>query len=181
MLVPMMKTYIDATGDIDFLRSSVATMEKEFHFWMTNHTLNVQRDGINYKVAHYADGSQGPRPESYREDVESARFFDGIEKKEAYYAELKAAAESGWDFSSRWFINDGTNVGNLTNLMTRSIIPVDLNALICWNAQLLGEFYTMLGDSVKAKEYKDITIEWMEAIDKVFFFQIYFIYLYSLQ
>lgn len=33
------------------------------------------------------------------------------EEKEEYYKEIKSAAESGWDFSSRWFILDGTNKG----------------------------------------------------------------------
>ncbi|XP_077288553.1 trehalase-like isoform X2 [Arctopsyche grandis] len=167
MLVPMMKTYMDETGDLDFLRRSMNTMEKEFRFWMTNHTINVQRDGISYRLAHYADGSKGPRPESYREDIESARFYDTMEKKEIYYAELKAAAESGWDFSTRWFILNGTNKGNLTNLMTRSIIPVDLNSLICWNAQLLSEFHSMLGNTEKANQFREIANEWVEAIDKI--------------
>lgn len=39
------------------------------------------------------------------------RHFDTPEKKEELYAELKAAAESGWDFSTRWFILNGTNKG----------------------------------------------------------------------
>lgn len=39
------------------------------------------------------------------------RHFDTNDKKEELYAELKAAAESGWDFSSRWFILNDTNKG----------------------------------------------------------------------
>jgi alpha,alpha-trehalase len=27
------------------------------------------------------------------------------------FTAIKSAAESGWDFSSRWFIKDGTNEG----------------------------------------------------------------------
>jgi alpha,alpha-trehalase len=47
-----------------------------------------------------------------REDVSSAEeAFHTDEEKEAYYSELKAAAESGWDFSSRWFIQNATNKG----------------------------------------------------------------------
>jgi neutral trehalase len=48
----------------------------------------------------------------FREDVSSAEeAFHTDEDKEAYYSELKAAAESGWDFSSRWFIQNATNKG----------------------------------------------------------------------
>jgi alpha,alpha-trehalase len=48
----------------------------------------------------------------FREDVSTAEeAFHTDEEKEAYYSELKAAAESGWDFSSRWFIQNATNKG----------------------------------------------------------------------
>ena len=40
-----------------------------------------------------------------------AQEFKTNEEKENYYSELKAAAESGWDFSSRWFIVNATNKG----------------------------------------------------------------------
>lgn len=46
-----------------------------------------------------------------REDILSAQTFKTDNDKENYYSELKAAAESGWDFSSRWFILNGTNKG----------------------------------------------------------------------
>jgi alpha,alpha-trehalase len=50
----------------------------------------------------------------FREDVSSAEeAFHTDEEREAYYSELKAAAESGWDFSSRWFIQNATNKGEL--------------------------------------------------------------------
>jgi len=46
-----------------------------------------------------------------REDITKAQFFKTESEKENFYSELKAAAESGWDFSSRWFILNGTNAG----------------------------------------------------------------------
>ncbi|XP_026317027.1 trehalase-like isoform X2 [Hyposmocoma kahamanoa] len=130
--------------------------------------------------------SQGPRPESYKEDVDCAKHFDTPEKKEELYAELKAAAESGWDFSTRWFILNGTNkvpslkepdetmskhygtdICNLTNLKTRSIIPVDLNAIVCWNAELMAEFHTKLGNVDKAEYYRSVHARLMQAIEEV--------------
>nr|CAD7196476.1 unnamed protein product [Timema douglasi] len=50
---------------------------------------------------------------STREDFQSAKIFRTEGEKEAYYSELKAAAESGWDFSSRWFILNATNKGGV--------------------------------------------------------------------
>ncbi|XP_030756589.1 trehalase-like isoform X2 [Sitophilus oryzae] len=166
-LIPMIKSYYDFTHDVSFIEKHLPTMEKEFEYWMREHTRNIHMDGKNYTLAVYGDKSQGPRPESYSEDVESAAIFKEDHKKEAYYSELKAAAESGWDFSSRWFITNATNKGNLTNIKTRSIVPVDLNALIYWNAVLLSEFNTMFNNKEKARMYTDIGNQWIEATTAV--------------
>jgi alpha,alpha-trehalase len=42
------------------------------------------------------------------------------------YRHIRAAAESGWDFSSRWF-RDGKD---MATVQTTDIIPVDLNCLL---------------------------------------------------
>ncbi|KPJ04899.1 Trehalase [Papilio xuthus] len=122
---------------------------------------------MRFLMLRYADGSKGPRPESYKEDIDCAKHFDTTDKKEELYAELKAAAESGWDFSSRWFILNGTNKGNLTNLKTRSIIPVDLNAIMSWNAEIMADFYQHLGNVDKERYYRNTHARLMEAIEKV--------------
>lgn len=111
LLIPMIKSYIDVTRNYTFLQKHIETMDKEFQYWMTNHTKNIEIDGKNYTLGVYGDNSVGPRPESYSEDVEGAEFFKEDNKKQAFYSELKAAAESGWDFSSRWFITNSTNKG----------------------------------------------------------------------
>lgn len=66
MLVPMMKSYIEATNDTVFLKENVDILEKEFSYWMLNHTVNIERDGKIYTLARYKDSSVGPRPESYK-------------------------------------------------------------------------------------------------------------------
>lgn len=58
-------------------------------------------------------------------------------------------------------------VGNLTNLKTRSIVPVDLNAILCWNAGLLSEFHARLGDTSRADYYREVRARLLEAIEKV--------------
>ncbi|XP_052753073.1 trehalase-like isoform X1 [Galleria mellonella] len=168
LLIPMMQLIMEDFEDVEFLRRHIHTLDKEFDFWITNHTVEVEHNGHTYKLSRFIDQSQGPRPESYKEDIDCAKHFDTFDKKEEFYAELKAAAESGWDFSSRWFILNGTNKGNLTNLKTRSIVPVDLNSIMCWNAKLLQEFHSRVGNVAKAEYYREIHAKYMEAIDKVF-------------
>lgn len=46
-----------------------------------------------------------------REDYELAHTLKSDEAKEQLYVELKSGAESGWDYSTRWIINNNTNKG----------------------------------------------------------------------
>lgn len=112
LLIPMVQMYLEFTNDYQFIKDNIHIMDKEFDYWMKNHTKVINFNGKNYTLAFYGDQSHGPRPESYSEDVESADLFkDDQRKKQEFYSELKAAAESGWDFSSRWFVRNATDEG----------------------------------------------------------------------
>jgi alpha,alpha-trehalase len=73
----------------------------------------------------YWDDLDTPRPESYVQDLQTARQAPGRPANEVY-RDLRAAAESGWDFSSRWFGDNAT----LATIRTTAIVPVDLNSLM---------------------------------------------------
>lgn len=73
--------------------------------------------------------------------------------RDFFYNNIKAGAESGWDFSNRWFIrNNNSSALSLYNISTQYIIPVDLNAILQQNARLLGEFHTLLGNNAVSCE-----------------------------
>nr|QPK67214.1 Trehalase 2 [Rondotia menciana] len=167
LLIPMVQLLMEDKDELGYLKQNIDILDREFDYWMTQHTIDVDHEGKTLKLAMYMDNSQGPRPESYKEDVDCAKHFDTNEKKEEMYAELKAAAESGWDFSSRWFILNGTNKGNLTNLRVRSIVPVDLNAILCWNAELMMEYHTRLNNVEKAAYYRQIHANFIQAIEEL--------------
>lgn len=65
LLIPMVKDYLDATNDTQWLKDNIWLLEKEFDFWMTNRTVEVVKDGQTYTLARYYEASNGPRPESY--------------------------------------------------------------------------------------------------------------------
>ena len=70
-----------------------------------------------------------------------------------FYNNIKAGAESGWDFSYRWCItNNRSEMPNLLNISTQYIIPVDLNAILQQNARLLSEFHTTLGNRAVSRK-----------------------------
>lgn len=56
-------------------------------------------------------------------------------------------AESGWDFTSRWYTDgDGHNNGTLGGTSASQILPIDLNALLCLNEKTLASFHRILGE-----------------------------------
>lgn len=72
----------------------------------------------------YWDDSDQPREESYKEDVASGKLTK--QNLPDYYRNLRAAAASGWDFSSRWF----GPMQQLADIETTDMVPVDLNCLL---------------------------------------------------
>ncbi|XP_055854744.1 trehalase-like [Episyrphus balteatus] len=165
LLPAMIKSYVEFTKDEQFAVDSIPILVAEFEFFMNNHAVEVN----GHQLFVYRDSSTGPRPESYREDYENAKFFDTAEKKQDFYSEIAAGAESGMDFTSRWFINsiNGTNDGNLTDIKTRSIVAVELNAILYWNAKIIAEFYLLDNNGEKSAEYEGKAARILEAIQAV--------------
>ncbi|MBE3636819.1 trehalase family glycosidase [Mangrovicoccus algicola] len=82
-------------------------------------------------LARYWDASDGPRIEMYATDLE---WHDHAAARPGFYRDLRAACESGWDFSSRW-LADPSDLGTIR---TTDIWPVDLNALLLGHETLLA-------------------------------------------
>jgi alpha,alpha-trehalase len=108
-------------------------MEAEHDFWMAG-AEQLPPGSASRRVVRMADGSvlnrywddrPEPRPESYREDYLLAQAVPAAER-EGLYRNIRAAAESGWDFSSRWM----RDPADLRSLETTELIPVDLNSLL---------------------------------------------------
>lgn len=101
LLTQMAKIYFDATNNISWLKKSIDLLEKEVQFWINNRMIKITVNNVPHTVAIYHAASLGPRPESYYEDYMTARYYHTVEEQNRLYIELKSAAESGWDFSSR--------------------------------------------------------------------------------
>ncbi|MEK7254948.1 MAG: trehalase family glycosidase, partial [Bacteroidota bacterium] len=75
---------------------------------------------------------------------------------------LRAGAESGWDFSSRWFADGKT----LTSIHTTDIVPVDLNALIFNLEMTIASIYQNQGNADKANFYQQQAAKRSAAVNK---------------
>ncbi|XP_045653889.1 trehalase isoform X3 [Ursus americanus] len=154
LLTLMMDRYLTHTNDTAFLRDNIGTLALELDFWTENRTISVSSGGKSYVLNHYAVPYGGPRPESYSKDAELADTLPEGDR-EALWAELKAGAESGWDFSSRWLVG-GPDPTLLSSIRTSKFVPVDLNAFLCQAEELMSNFYSRLGNDIQAAKYRDL-------------------------
>lgn len=164
LYIAMVNEYFDKTQDIRFVKDNIGFMETEFNFWTKNQTLQVN----GYRLAAYGEDTLGPRPEAYVEDMDSVANLPTAAQKQRLFSEIKATCESGIDFSSRWFISNKTDDGTIADLKCRSIVPVDLNAILFRNAELLSKFFFLLGQYEKAIEYQLMADLMKIAITSVF-------------
>ncbi|VDM96954.1 unnamed protein product [Thelazia callipaeda] len=147
LFIPMVYEYYAATKDDEFLAKVIEAMEKELLFWKTKRTITIKKNGRNYTVFRYRADSNMPRPESYREDYETAENVLPSQKR-SLWRDIASAAESGWDFSSRWFADRKS----LETTETSSIAPVDLNAFMCWNMAILAHIHGHLGNVTRREQ-----------------------------
>lgn len=127
----MVELLAESKGDSVYL-TYMPALEKEYEFWMEG--ANTLKTGKSYKrvvklndstvLNRYWDDYAAPRQESYKEDVEAARK-SGRNQQEMY-THLRAAAESGIDFSARWFADKKT----LSSIRVTDFVAVDLNSLL---------------------------------------------------
>jgi alpha,alpha-trehalase len=128
-------------------------LAREYEFWMDGAGRlapgSAYRRVVRLKdgtiLNRYWDDRETPREESYREDVETARA--SARPAREVYRNLRAGAESGWDFSSRWF-EDG---GSLATIRTVELLPIDLNSLLYHLEQTLARAYRSANDSAAAR------------------------------
>jgi alpha,alpha-trehalase len=93
------------------------------------------------------DDVNAPRQESFAEDISTGKIY--ARKDGKAYVNLRASAESGWDFSSRWF----ADTTNIKTIETTDIIPVDLNSLLYAYEIILGKTAIANGQPAKATMY----------------------------
>jgi alpha,alpha-trehalase len=142
-------------------------LEKEYNFWMKgNDLLNPGNASVN-RVAllpdrsilnHYWDENNFPRPEAYKEEIELAKSVDD---KQTMYRHLRAACESGWDFSSRWFKNGK----DFSSIHAADVIPVDLNCLLLHLEKTIAEAYEISGDKNTAEKFITLAAKRKDSIN----------------
>lgn len=183
-ITQMMKRYYIRTNDIEILRKHINLLDEEYFFWMHNRSvgLNITSE---HSISHtipakydlssffstpssqdilnvYRVESYHPRPESYMEDLILGESLSSDAEKTDFYQNIASAAESGWDFSSRWMNSDFVSgihdspeesIPNffspygLSKMDIIHLIPLDLNALMYANERTLEWFHYILNNN----------------------------------
>jgi len=136
-------------------RKYLPQLQREYRFWMDGadtvkpgaaHRRVVKlRDGT--VLNRYWDDLDTPREEAYKEDIATARQASAPAPE--VYRHLRAAAESGWDFSSRWFAGK-----TLSTIHTTDLIPPDLNSLLYQLELTITRGCEVIADAACVKEMR---------------------------
>ena len=143
-------------------------LRREYAFWMEGG--QGMRPGTPHRhVVAMPDGSvlnrfwddeDTPRDEAYREDTELARSSGRPAPQ--LFRDIRAAAESGWDFGSRWFADGHTRA----TIDTTEIVPVDLNSLMFGLENAIRAGCARSGDTACAREFEQRAAARRKSVDR---------------
>jgi len=130
-------------------------LRKEYAFWMDGATGLRPGTARRHVVAlpdgsilnRYWDDSDTARDESYWEDWTLAKT-SGREPR-ALFHDIRSAAESGWDFSSRWFADGRT----LATIEAAEMVPPDLNSLLFGLENAIRSGCKRTGDKLCVRDF----------------------------
>jgi len=144
-------------------------LEMEYLFWMKGAgELNEKNNTAHHAVSmtdgevlnRYWDDNDTARPESYREDVALSNHT--TQSPQILFRHLRAGAESGWDYSSRWFKDGAT----FETICTADIVPVDLNCLLYHLEHTIAEACHISENGGAARAYTLLAEKRKAAIQK---------------
>jgi alpha,alpha-trehalase len=171
------------------LRRYLPALEKEYQgYWMEGREelerlpddgkvhghrslIRVPQGNGNFAYLNrYWDDADGPRLESYLEDVELGKIaVHGLEGEvrqrqlQKFYKDVRGGAASSWDYSSRWFADGKT----MKTINTTDILPIDLNSLLARYEQVLADAHLADGNYEEAMRYGGRFQQRVAAINKL--------------
>ncbi|WP_153800598.1 alpha,alpha-trehalase TreF [Foetidibacter luteolus] len=144
-------------------------LQKEYAFWMKgSEELSKENRCVRRVVRmrggevlnRYWDELDTPRPEGYVEDLETASLAGSTHN--GLFRHLRAGAESGWDYSSRW-LADGHN---LHSIRTTDLVALDLNCLLLHLEKSLQKASRLANDEVSELHFTTLAFIRENAIQK---------------
>jgi alpha,alpha-trehalase len=155
LMVQLLAKHTDKSVLVRYLPYLLA----EYRFWMKGRGrlddkklafARVVRMPSGAVLNRYYDNGTTPRPEGYKEDV--ALAIESGRTPSRVYLDLRAGAESGWDYTSRWLRDDR----KLSSIHTTDIVPIDLNSLLYTLEQTIADAYDVYKQKRLASRYRGL-------------------------
>lgn len=148
----------------------VPSLLMEYRFWMKGKREVTEDADLASRLRtvcmpngvvlnRYYDDKATPRPESRREDSETAELA-ATQNKRKVFIDLRAGAESGWDFSSRWF----KEPHKIETVHTTDLVQVDLNCLLYQLETTISDAYATLKQPLLARRFRLLATKRADAI-----------------
>ncbi|KAB1215510.1 Trehalase [Morella rubra] len=165
-LSAMVHQIYSRTGDTQLVKKALPALVKEYHFWSSEiHKVAIEdAHSCSHSLNRYYAKWNKPRPESSTIDKQSALKISSTSEKQKFYREVASAAESGWDFSTRWMRNHS----DFTTLSTTSVLPVDLNVFILRMELDIASLAKVTGDEKTAEHFLKASQDRLTAIKSIF-------------
>jgi len=152
----------------DAFAAYLTQLRREYAFWMEGERTLMPGTSHRRVVAmpdgsilnRFWDDRDTPRDESYREDTELANTSHRPAPQ--LFRDIRAAAESGWDFGSRWFADAHTRA----TLDTTEIVPIDLNSLLFGLEKAIRTGCEQRGDKACAQKFERRAAARRRSIDR---------------
>ena len=164
---PVFALMIKDLKNPEMAASYASALTKEYQYWMSSEskeeseaqTLALKKKKDSFKkviflsgenlLNRYLDSTNTPRPDFYLKDAQVKNFV-----------EIRSAAESGWENSSRWVVNG--------NLEVSSFSPVDLNASLYFMEKMLADIYKKKNKPEYAASFESLATKRKAIFDKYF-------------
>ena len=170
---PFFALMLDLSTDSDAAVAArrLAALRLEHQYWMRG-TSCVKATGACERVVRMPDGTllnrywddrPLPRDESFAEDITTASE-DKSRPVDVMYRHLRAGAESGWDYSSRWLADPQ----KLSSIRTTDIVPVDLNSLMLMMEEAIARRCAALQDQPCSQRFNKLADTRRAAINRYF-------------
>lgn len=167
----MVELLADLSDDTDVRVRFLPQLKAEYAYWMDgSDTLSADKPAhrrvVNSPATplnRYWDDAATPRQESYAEDRKLAAAMTGDSGQ--LYRDIRAGAESGWDYSPRWF----ADAHSMQTIRTTHVVPVDLNTLLYKLEDTIARTCAESGDASGAAVFASLARSRKRLLQTLFF------------
>jgi alpha,alpha-trehalase len=186
----MVELLASIKGDATY-KKYLPAMQKEYDYWMEG-AATLKNSSSFKRVTKLKDGTilnrywddlDIPRQEGFVEDTKTAdtastekmmtmRFGSNeamvafkTESDKKIFKNLRAGACSGWDFSSRWFVDPS----KISTIQVLDIAPVDLNSLMYKMETILSKSYQLSKQKDLQIKFSGLASKRIQSIEKYFY------------